>query len=138
MHVDNPIVAAEFDGRVPKSQQPRPESDWATVDIDAGPRQVVVLGCVLNGDSRHELACRDVSIDDTGELTRLSVTVQLEKHDPEGEVILTGPGEFYYRLRVEHEGATPREYRITHLDENGDEQLTANEVLFIKPGTRRG
>jgi hypothetical protein len=91
MHVDNPIVAAEFDGRVPKSQQPRPESDWATVDIDAGPRQVVVLGCVLNGDSRHELACRDVSIDDTGELTRLSVTVQLEKHDPEGEVILTAP-----------------------------------------------
>ena len=25
-----------------------------------------------------------------------------------------------------------------YLDENGDEQLTANEVLFIKPGTRRG
>jgi len=138
MDVDDPIVTADFDGRIPKGQSPRPESDWATVDVDAGPRQVVVLGCVLNGDSRHELACRDIAFRETEAVTRLSIAIEIEEHDPDGALIMSGPGEYYYRLGIEFEDAIPLEYRIRHFDENGTEQLDAKEILFARHGEYSG
>ncbi|WP_267639311.1 hypothetical protein [Haloarchaeobius amylolyticus] len=124
------VVRTEFD-RLPKHIHPAPTADSATVDLFAGPRQVVVLGHVRNGDSRHDLVAEDVRVERAGADRHLHVTLRIERTD--AELVTTGPAVHAYRLLVEFSDTVPNEYHITHLDQNGEVQFETMEALMVPP-----
>ncbi|WP_435318152.1 hypothetical protein [Haloarchaeobius sp. TZWSO28] len=128
---DSPgIVRTEFD-LLPKHVHPEPGEDSASVDFFPGPRQVVVLGHVLNGDSRHELVLEDVHVEQSGDDRHLHVTLQVRR--TETELVTTGPTIHAYRVLVEFPEAIPNEYHITHLGENGEPKFETMEALLVSP-----
>jgi hypothetical protein len=108
METDDVFSRVEFLGDIPKQRLPQPEGDWATVDFDTKIDQVVILGCVCNGDSRHELTCDSISIEEGGR-GKLVVEIRLISHESE---LIKGIGKthFYYRVLVEFSDEIPGEY----------------------------
>ncbi|WP_435358100.1 hypothetical protein [Haloarchaeobius sp. DFWS5] len=126
------IVRTEFT-QFPKHVHPVPESDWATVDFVAGPCPVVVIGQAQNGDSRHRFAPGEIRVESRGDDQRLHVTMQIFRDEREGQLVLSGPSVYYYRLVVEFPNRVPNEYVIRHLDEHGDEQYRTFESYMGPP-----
>lgn len=132
METDDGIARVEFLDAVPKHRWPEPETDDATVDFDAEDGQIVVLGRVRNGDSRHELVPDDLTLE-TDQRGTLEVTVRIHEDDQESDLVVGNTETFHYRLLVEFEGSIPGEYVVRHLDENGDRQFEVKEVLMVDP-----
>ncbi|WP_436926868.1 hypothetical protein [Halosimplex amylolyticum] len=132
METDDGIARVEFLDAVPKHRWPEPETDSATVDFDAGEGQVVVLGVVKNGDSRHELVCDSLTLQ-TDQRGTLEATVRIDEDDQDSEIVMGYTEAFHYRLVVEFDDAVPGEYVVRHLDENGDPQFEVQEVLMVEP-----
>jgi hypothetical protein len=132
METDDGIAQVEFLDAVPKHRWPEPESDEATVDFDAEAGQIVVLGVVKNGDSRHDLVCDDLTLK-TDQRGTLEVTVRIDEDDPESNLVMGYTEAFHYRLLVEFDEALPGEYVVRHVDETGDQQFEVQEVLMVDP-----
>ena len=131
METDESISQVDFLGDIPKQRLPPPEEDWAIIDFDTKIDQVVILGCVCNGDSRHELTCDSISIEEGGR-GKLVVEIRLISHESE---LIKGIGKthFYYRVLVEFSDEIPGEYVIKHFDGNSALQYEVTEILMADP-----
>ncbi|WP_265108917.1 hypothetical protein [Halosolutus halophilus] len=90
-----------------KNSFPKDERDYAVVDFYPDEDRVVILGCLVNGNSLHQLSLEDLSL--------------------ENELVMTGSSLYLYRLVVEFANGIPEVFEIEHYDVDGDQQYRVLE-----------